>query len=449
MAILDDDIEIIDGYEELGKNVIDQAVVNNSQTLVPSGGKQLSVQLTVEPAATEYSIGEKYRSAFSATQSPEEFDAQVEMFRAELNAKQSMLLKFGTAENEKPLTGSALLNSIMSGSFSGNPDLAISFIDKVQYNFEINIEPTSIARVPSELNDWEIDNGFYLAPDDFGILRKFKNGIMALEDVDKVFVLQSAFENATKRAVAELLDSSSNVSPKIVNDSSIDVKTDSSYSPGLSDAARQGLGLTSSGAIVLGNSGNSAVNTLVANKPEVILVSNVSLNTKLGTQFSFTKFDRNKAVEYALKYANSPNLDYPNFGDNDCTNFVSQCWEYAGIPMSTVWFCTNIKKVYTNSWTDVEAFGNYMVKEGYCYISYSSEDAKIGDVIQFYNDKDGWHHSAIVTEIDKEGNIKYSGHSNPQNNRYLSDVYPQSGEQIRFLCVNRGLCDYAPDIPIA
>lgn len=45
MSLWDDDIEFTDWHEELGQNVIDQAVVNKSQTLVPIGGEQLSVGL--------------------------------------------------------------------------------------------------------------------------------------------------------------------------------------------------------------------------------------------------------------------------------------------------------------------------------------------------------------------------------------------------------------------
>ena len=54
MSLWDDDIEFTDGYEELRQNVIDQAVVNNSQILVPSGGEQLGAPPTVGTAATEY-----------------------------------------------------------------------------------------------------------------------------------------------------------------------------------------------------------------------------------------------------------------------------------------------------------------------------------------------------------------------------------------------------------
>ncbi len=162
MFFWDDDMNLID--EELEQNVIDQAVVNNLQALVLSSGEQLGVQPSVGPATTEYSIGEKYRIALTSAQSPEKFNAQFKMFKAELNANQSTLLKFGTAESGTPLTGSALFNSIISGSFSGNPDITKSFVDKVHYYFETNIGPTSIACVPSVLDDWEIDNGFYLMP---------------------------------------------------------------------------------------------------------------------------------------------------------------------------------------------------------------------------------------------------------------------------------------------
>ena len=155
-----DDIELIDGYEGLEKNVIDQGVVNNSQILVPSGGEQLSIQPTVGPAATEYSIWEKNSALIITARNPEEFDEQVEMFKAELNTKQSTLLKDGMTENGTLLSGSDLFNRIISRNFSGNPGSTKEFNDKVQYNFERNIGPINIAIVPSVLDGWEADNPF-------------------------------------------------------------------------------------------------------------------------------------------------------------------------------------------------------------------------------------------------------------------------------------------------
>jgi hypothetical protein len=145
----------------------------------------------------------------------------------------------------------------MSASFLDNTGTINSFVDKVQYNFRTNVGPTSIAGVPSVLTNWERVNGYYLAPDDFGIDRKFRNGIMVPEDANKVSVLTRAFEKAVHDAFTDLLDSSSNVSSKSVNNSNIDVKSDRSYGPTLSDAIKQGLVLDSSGRIVTGNSGNN------------------------------------------------------------------------------------------------------------------------------------------------------------------------------------------------
>ncbi|QJW44560.1 hypothetical protein HA075_01485 [bacterium BFN5] len=297
-------------------------------------------------------------------------------------------------------------------------------------NFGYALGPLNPAFIDAQISYQDVLWNYHLEPNPNGVLwRVNAAGIPVYEDLNKYFEQNRIIESTTNRTIEELRDN------KSLFGGSISITPEVSRSSGNESLTQQNT------------SAEAVVNKSAVKKPEA---TNVSFTTKLGTQFEIIKFDPQKAVEYALKYATSPNIDeYPDFGDNDCTNFVSQCWAYAGIPTSTDWFCTKIKRVYTNSWTDVEGFANYMVKENYCYISYSSKDAKIGDVIQFYNDKDGWHHSAIVTEIDRDGNIKYSGHSNAQNNRYLYEVYPQSGEQIRFLCVNRGLRDYAPDIPIA
>jgi hypothetical protein len=151
-------------------------------------------------AATEYSIGEKFLSALTAAKNPEEHDALVEMFKAELNAKQPTLLNLGMDENGTQITGSALFNSIKSGSFSVNPDITKSFVDTVQYNVETNLGPMSIAGVSSVLTAWQRDNGYYLGPDKFGVDRIFKNGIMVPEDAYKVSILESAFEKAVHDA---------------------------------------------------------------------------------------------------------------------------------------------------------------------------------------------------------------------------------------------------------
>lgn len=143
--------------------------------------------------------------------------------------------------------------------------------------------------------------------------------------------------------------------------------------------------------------------------------------------------NRDNAASYALKYATNPNPDYPNWGDDDCTNFVSQCWAAADILTSLYWYCQT-KLIYADAWVDVEKFATYMTENGYAYISYDSNDAQKGDVIQLYNAVDGWHHSIIINRIDENGIIHYCGHSNSREDKPLSDIYPASGESIRFVC---------------
>lgn len=192
----DEVLDSINGYNQPEETLVDQLFVNSSTTPVSGNNEQAIMEPMVEGSTATYSIEEKYRNAFAAAQSPAEFDAQVEMFKAELNAKQSDTWNLDTSINGNSLTGSALLNHITSNNFLLNPELTRSFIDTVQYNFETNIGPASIASVPSVLDDWELDNG--LAPDEFGIDRKFRNGVMVPEDSDKVDVLQRAYDDGLK-----------------------------------------------------------------------------------------------------------------------------------------------------------------------------------------------------------------------------------------------------------
>ncbi|WP_110954958.1 amidase domain-containing protein [Anaerosinus massiliensis] len=146
-------------------------------------------------------------------------------------------------------------------------------------------------------------------------------------------------------------------------------------------------------------------------------------------------FSRNDAVYYAHTYAYQQNSKYPYYNGHDCTNFVSQCWTYAGIPITEDWFYD--EGVSSPSWSGVDGFANYMVNRGYARITYSSLEANLGDVIQFYHpDLGGWHHSAIITSIDEYGNLYYAAHSDSTYDKPLSNVYPESGDELRFLCPN-------------
>lgn len=162
----------------------------------------------------------------------------------------------------------------------------------------------------------------------------------------------------------------------------------------------------------------------------------------------YATLDRNKAVEYALAHAEDPNyIDFGYFFPlGDCTNFVSQCWNYAGIPQKNGWYFNSMTD-YAKSWSVVEDFGNYMTyysslfmedNEAVAVYKWSSNEVKPGDIIQFSkeNDEKGnpiWHHSAIITNIEN-GEIYYAQHSKDLKNVALSSQYPNPEKLVRFIC---------------
>ncbi len=158
-------------------------------------------------------------------------------------------------------------------------------------------------------------------------------------------------------------------------------------------------------------------------------------------------FNRQAAVEYAHRHAYAPNPLYPykwvKEGE-DCTSFVSQCWNWAGIPKTLEWYCDIENPDNTPScWSAAPDFEYYMVTRGYCYLLPINRffiDADLGDVIQFYNGV-YWHHSGIITKITSGSTGKdlyYSAHSNPRLDRPLSEVY--KNEFIRILHVYDEAC---------
>ena len=76
-------------------------------------------------------------------------------------------------------------------------------------------------------------------------------------------------------------------------------------------------------------------------------------------------FNRDKAVEYALKWANSRNSNYYDFSyiGGDCTNFISQCMFYGGFKMDYSvygWYYNSLNS-RAPSWTGVNEFWNYAI----------------------------------------------------------------------------------------
>jgi hypothetical protein len=133
------------------------------------------------------------------------------------------------------------------------------------------------------------------------------------------------------------------------------------------------------------------------------------------------------AINYAHKWANSFNPQYPKF-DSDCANFVSQCI-YAGAPVMNFdkrWYCNSI--IIGKAWSCVPEQWSFLVnnRESGPVAIDNTRNLEIcnGDLIQlwstYYN---CYHHSVIVTANDGQGGLYYSAHTLPRYDYSLDDAY--------------------------
>jgi hypothetical protein len=114
------------------------------------------------------------------------------------------------------------------------------------------------------------------------------------------------------------------------------------------------------------------------------------------------------ANNYALTYAESPNIKYGFYENGDCTNFVSQICKEGGVLENDRWHSTYypIVAVPTNTWTVAHEFANYWKPRWYTglttghYLDFSAQlYTKGGSVIGM--DTAGnkvYHHLAYVTQ---------------------------------------------------
>lgn len=142
-------------------------------------------------------------------------------------------------------------------------------------------------------------------------------------------------------------------------------------------------------------------------------------NSDIDTR-AISGYNRTKAVDYAKKWYSGFNSAWNNYGDDDCTNFVSQCVFTGGLPGSATWYNGSY------AWINVRGFFFYMYDYGYASSNLSSTGAQVGDVIQLYNSgKATWSHSVIITGNNSSGFL-YTSHSQPRLNYPLANVYPSS-----------------------
>ncbi|MBE6844065.1 MAG: hypothetical protein E7510_14810, partial [Ruminococcus sp.] len=105
-------------------------------------------------------------------------------------------------------------------------------------------------------------------------------------------------------------------------------------------------------------------------------------------------YNVNAAVDYAKKYWNNYNPDYPNCNSigGDCANFVSQCLYAGGLQQDSTW------KVGSSAWQYCPDMVKYLGSK-YKVIDYAkASDMKIGNPVFYWNSSKGrWSHAAICT----------------------------------------------------
>jgi len=150
-------------------------------------------------------------------------------------------------------------------------------------------------------------------------------------------------------------------------------------------------------------------------------------------------YDRQKAVQYGQRYAQSPNSAYYTF-PQDCTNFVSQSLFAGGWTMiqgqkqsSSVWYCDK-KEWYSfaispasYTWAGARNFHDFLSGSGRAKLAKKPEDLTLGDVVQMSN-SGGIHHTMLVTGLvtGSYNDLTMSYHTPNTPHRLLSDISAKS-----------------------
>ena len=145
-------------------------------------------------------------------------------------------------------------------------------------------------------------------------------------------------------------------------------------------------------------------------------------------------YQRERAVEYALRWALSRNPLFPDFAGigGDCTNFVSQAVLAGTCVMNDTldfgWYYFSPEN-RAPAWTGVQFFYDFITGapdfaaenggEGPYGAEIDTTALQVGDVVQLANDAGVYYHTLMVTGFDGD-EILVSAHTNDARNRPLS-----------------------------
>ena len=153
------------------------------------------------------------------------------------------------------------------------------------------------------------------------------------------------------------------------------------------------------------------------------------------------KYNRQKAVEYASRWAFDRNPAYYNFDavGGDCTNFISQCIYEGSKVMNytkdTGWYYINGNQK-SPSWTGVEFLYRFLVKNkglGPYGEDVKKEKIELGDIVQISFDGNQFAHSLIVVDLNSTlglSGIKIASHTFDSFNKKVTEY---NFQKIRFI----------------
>jgi hypothetical protein len=168
-------------------------------------------------------------------------------------------------------------------------------------------------------------------------------------------------------------------------------------------------------------------------------------------------YQRDRAVEYARRWALSRNPLFPDFAGSggDCTNFISQCvLAGSGVMNYTPtfgWYYLSIDN-RAPAWSGVDEFYDFMVGAPQfveanggtgprAYEIRNATEIEIGDVIQLANSSGSFYHTLIISDF-KDNDILVCAHTNDALDRPLSSYDYAS---LRILHVERVILNFKVD----
>lgn len=133
-------------------------------------------------------------------------------------------------------------------------------------------------------------------------------------------------------------------------------------------------------------------------------------------------YRRELAVAYANLWWDKKNPRFLYFGDEDCTNYVSQSLLAGGAPMRYGkdraigwWYRFGKEASYSYSWAVAHSLKNFLEKSRSGLRGIPMDDPRKlepGDVICYDFDGDGrWQHNAIVVGMNEGGEPLVNTHS--------------------------------------